>query len=75
MEIEEIVGTMAELVKQGKVKYIGLSEVDPETLCRVHAVHPISVLQTEYSLWSREQNVSFLTSVKSSALRLLPTAH
>jgi aryl-alcohol dehydrogenase-like predicted oxidoreductase len=54
VEIEEIVGTMADLVKQGKVKYIGLSEVDPETLRRAHAVHPITALQTEYSLWSRE---------------------
>ena len=54
VEIEEIVGTMAELVKQGKVKYIGLSEVDPETLRRAHAVHPITALQTEYSWWSRE---------------------
>lgn len=54
VEIEETVGTMAELVKQGKVKYIGLSEVDPETLRRAHAIHPITALQTEYSLWSRE---------------------
>lgn len=54
VEIEEIVGTMSELVKEGKVKYLGLSEVDPETLRRAHAVHPISALQTEYSLWSRE---------------------
>lgn len=54
VEIEEIVGAMAELVKEGKVKYIGLSEVDPETLRRAHAVHPITALQTEYSLWSRE---------------------
>jgi len=54
VEIEEIVGTMAELVKQGKVKYIGLSEVDPDTLRRAHKVHPITALQTEYSLWSRE---------------------
>ncbi len=54
VEIEEIVGTMADLVKQGKVKHLGLSEVDPETLRRAHAVHPISALQTEYSLWSRE---------------------
>ena len=54
VEIEEIVGTMAELVKQGKVKSIGLSEVDPQTLRRAHAVHPIAALQTEYSLWSRE---------------------
>jgi aryl-alcohol dehydrogenase-like predicted oxidoreductase len=54
VEIEEIVGAMSDLVKQGKVKHIGLSEVNPETLRRAHAVHPISALQTEYSLWSRE---------------------
>jgi len=54
VEIEEIVGAMAELVQQGKVKAVGLSEVDPETLRRAHAVHPISALQTEYSLWSRD---------------------
>jgi len=54
VEIEEIVGTMADLVGQGKVKHIGLCEVGPETLCRAHAVHPITALQTEYSLWSRE---------------------
>lgn len=54
VEIEEIVGAMSDLVKQGKVKCIGLSEVNAETLRRAHAVHPISALQTEYSLWSRE---------------------
>ncbi len=54
VEIEDIVGAMAELVKKGKVKAIGLSEVDPDTLRRAHAVHPITALQTEYSLWSRE---------------------
>lgn len=54
VEIEETVGTMADLIQQGKVRYIGLSEVDPETLRRAHAVHPITALQTEYSLWSRE---------------------
>ncbi|MEL6836843.1 MAG: aldo/keto reductase [Bacteroidota bacterium] len=54
VEIEEIVGTVSELVQEGKIKHIGLSEVDPATLRRAHAVHPISALQTEYSLWSRE---------------------
>jgi aryl-alcohol dehydrogenase-like predicted oxidoreductase len=54
VEIEEIVGAMSELVKQGKVKHLGLSEVDAETLRRAHAVHPITALQSEYSLWSRE---------------------
>ncbi|MFN8395909.1 MAG: aldo/keto reductase [Bacteroidia bacterium] len=54
------VGTMKELVLQGKVKYIGLSEVDAETLRRAHAVHPISALQSEYSLWSREPEAELL---------------
>ena len=54
VEIEDIVGAMSDLVKQGKVKHIGLSEVDAKTLRRAHAVHPITALQTEYSLWSRE---------------------
>ncbi len=54
VEIEEIVEAMSNLVKHGKVKNIGLSEVNAETLRRAHAVHPISALQTEYSLWSRE---------------------
>lgn len=54
VEIEEIVGAMSDLVKQGKVKYLGLSEVDAKTLRRAHAVHPITALQSEYSLWSRE---------------------
>jgi len=54
VEIEEIVGAMSELVKQGKVKHIGLCEVNAETLRRAHAVHPVTALQNEYSLWSRE---------------------
>ena len=52
--IEETVGAMAQLVKEGKVKGIGLSEVNVETLRKAHAVHPVSALQSEYSLWSRE---------------------
>ncbi len=52
--IEEIVGAMSDLVTQGKVKSLGLSEVNAETLRRAHAVHPISAVQSEYSLWSRE---------------------
>jgi aryl-alcohol dehydrogenase-like predicted oxidoreductase len=54
IKIEVIVGAMADLVKQGKVKYIGLSEVDAETMRRAHKIHPITAIQTEYSLWSRE---------------------
>jgi aryl-alcohol dehydrogenase-like predicted oxidoreductase len=52
--IEETVGAMAELVKEGKIRHIGLSEAAPETIRRAHAVHPITALQTEYSLWTRD---------------------
>jgi aryl-alcohol dehydrogenase-like predicted oxidoreductase len=52
--IEDTVGAMAELVKEGKVRYLGLSEAAPETIRRAHAVHPIAALQTEYSLWTRD---------------------
>jgi aryl-alcohol dehydrogenase-like predicted oxidoreductase len=52
--IEETVGAMGELVQQGKVRYLGLSEAAPETIRRAHAVHPISVLQSELSLWARD---------------------
>ncbi len=54
IEIEETVGAMAELVTQGKVRHIGLSEAAPETIRRAHAVHPITAVQTEFSLWSRD---------------------
>jgi aryl-alcohol dehydrogenase-like predicted oxidoreductase len=54
VEIEETVGAMAELVKQGKVLHIGLSEAAPDTIRRAHAVHPITAVQTEYSLWTRD---------------------
>ena len=62
--IEETVGAMAELVKAGKVRYIGLSEADAETIDRAHAVHPISALQTEYSLWSREVEDEILPTIR-----------
>src|SRR5437660_7428247 len=52
--IEETVGAMAELVEAGKVRYLGLSEAAPETIRRAHAVHPITALQSEYSLWTRD---------------------
>ncbi|MBK8779877.1 MAG: aldo/keto reductase [Saprospiraceae bacterium] len=54
VEIEVIVEAMADLVKQGKVKFIGLSEVNAQTIRRAHKVHPITAIQIEYSLWSRE---------------------
>ncbi|MEL6207470.1 MAG: aldo/keto reductase [Pseudomonadota bacterium] len=58
--IEETVGAMADLVQAGKVRFLGLSEADPATIERAHAVHPITALQTEYSLWSREVEVEIL---------------
>jgi len=62
--IEETVGAMADLVKAGKVRYLGLSEAAPETIRRAHAVHPISALQTEYSLWSRDPEDEILPTVR-----------
>jgi aryl-alcohol dehydrogenase-like predicted oxidoreductase len=62
--IEETVGAMAELVKEGKVRYLGLSEASPETIRRAHAVHPITALQTEYSLWAREPEKHILPAVR-----------
>ncbi len=62
--IEETVGAMADLVKAGKVRYIGLSEADSETIARAHAVHPISALQTEYSLWTREVEADILPTLR-----------
>ena len=58
--IEDTVGAMASLVQQGKVRYLGLSEAAPATIRRAHKVHPISALQTEYSLWSREPEAELL---------------
>ncbi|HKP97916.1 MAG TPA: aldo/keto reductase [Fibrobacteria bacterium] len=62
--IEDTVGAMAQLVKEGKVRYLGLSEAGPETIRRAHAVHPISALQSEYSLWSRDPEDAILPTVR-----------
>jgi aryl-alcohol dehydrogenase-like predicted oxidoreductase len=62
--IEDTVGAMAELVKEGKVRYLGLSEAAPATIRRAHAVHPISALQTEYSLWSRDPEGELLATTR-----------
>ena len=62
--IEETVGAMAELVEQGKVRYLGLSEAAAETIRRAHAVHPISALQTEYSLWTRDVEDEILPAIR-----------
>ena len=62
--IEETVGAMAELVNEGKVLHLGLSEAAPETIRRAHAVHPITALQTEYSLWTRDPEAEVLPTVR-----------
>src|SRR6188472_3729100 len=62
--IEETVGAMAELVEQGKVLHLGLSEAAPETIRRAHAVHPITAVQTEYSLWSRDPEAEILPTCR-----------
>ncbi|MCA9598387.1 MAG: aldo/keto reductase, partial [Myxococcales bacterium] len=62
--IEETMGALAELVKAGKVRYIGLSEADSDTIERAHAVHPVSALQTEYSLWTRDVEADILPTVR-----------
>jgi aryl-alcohol dehydrogenase-like predicted oxidoreductase len=61
--IEDTVGAMAELVREGKVRYLGLSEASAQTIRRAHAVHPIAALQTEYSLWSRDAEDEILPTV------------
>jgi aryl-alcohol dehydrogenase-like predicted oxidoreductase len=62
--IEDTVGAMAELVAEGKVRYLGLSEAAPDTIRRAHRVHPITALQTEYSLWSRDPEDEILPTVR-----------
>lgn len=70
--IEETVGAMAELVTEGKVRYLGLSEAAPETIRRAHAVHPITALQTEYSLWSREPEDEILPVLRELGIGFVP---
>jgi aryl-alcohol dehydrogenase-like predicted oxidoreductase len=70
--IEETVGAMAELVTEGKVRFLGLSEAAPETLRRGHAVHPITALQTEYSLWSREPEDDLLATCEELGIGFVP---
>ncbi|MCX6459304.1 MAG: aldo/keto reductase [Actinobacteria bacterium] len=70
--IEETVGAMAELVTSGKVRYLGLSEAAPATIRRAHAVHPITALQTEYSLWSRDPEAELLSTVRELGIGFVP---
>jgi aryl-alcohol dehydrogenase-like predicted oxidoreductase len=70
--IEDTVGAMAELVRAGKVRYLGLSEAAPATIERAHKVHPISALQTEYSLWSREPEDEILPLLRKLGIGFVP---
>ncbi|MBA2685947.1 MAG: aldo/keto reductase [Gemmatimonadaceae bacterium] len=70
--IEDTVGELAKLVSEGKIKYIGLSEAGPETLRRAYAVHPISALQTEYSLWSREPEDEIIPACRALGIGFVP---
>lgn len=70
--IEETVGAMADLVKEGKVRALGLSEASPSTIRRAHAVHPIAALQTEYSLWSRDPECELIPLCRELGITFVP---
>jgi aryl-alcohol dehydrogenase-like predicted oxidoreductase len=70
--IEETVGALAELVAEGKILHIGLSEAAPETIRRAHAVHPVTALQTEYSLWTREPEAELLPLLRGLGIGFVP---
>jgi aryl-alcohol dehydrogenase-like predicted oxidoreductase len=70
--IEDTVGALAELIKEGKIRHIGLSEAAPETIRRAHAVHPITALQTEYSLWTRDIETHTLPVLRELGIGFVP---
>src|SRR5712692_2481781 len=70
--IEETVGAMAELVREGKVRFLGLSEAGPESIRRAHATHPIAALQSEYSLWTREPESAVLPVCRELGIGFVP---
>jgi aryl-alcohol dehydrogenase-like predicted oxidoreductase len=72
--IEEVVGTMADLVREGKVRFLGLSEAGVQTIRRAHAVHPISALQSEYSLWERNLEPHIIPLLRELGIGLVPFA-
>ncbi|NUQ20273.1 MAG: aldo/keto reductase [Gemmatimonadaceae bacterium] len=72
--IEDVVGTMGELVKEGKVRFLGLSEAGEQTIRRAHAVHPISALQSEYSLWERNLEPRIIPLLRELEIGLVPFA-
>jgi aryl-alcohol dehydrogenase-like predicted oxidoreductase len=69
--IEETIGTLSDLVREGKVKHLGLSEAAPETIRRAHAVHPITAIQNEYSLWTRDPEAEILPLVRKLGIGLV----
>jgi aryl-alcohol dehydrogenase-like predicted oxidoreductase len=71
-EIEETIGAMAELVRQGKVRYLGLSEASPDSIRRAHRVHPITTLQSEYSLWTRDPEDEVLPVCRELGIGFVP---
>lgn len=70
--IEHTVGALAQLVAEGKVRYLGLSEAGPNTIRRAHAIHPIAALQTEYSLWTRDPEVELLPLLRELGIGFVP---
>jgi len=70
--IEETVGAMAELVRQGKVRYLGLSEASAKTIRRAHAIHPIAALQSEYSLWTRDYEDEVIPTLRELGIGFVP---
>jgi aryl-alcohol dehydrogenase-like predicted oxidoreductase len=70
--IEETVGAMGELVAEGKVRFLGLSEAAPDTIRRAHATHPISALQSEYSIWAREPEAEILPTLRELGIGFVP---
>jgi aryl-alcohol dehydrogenase-like predicted oxidoreductase len=70
--IEDTVGALAELVTEGKIRYIGLSEAGPDTIRRAHAVHPVTALQTEYSLWTRDVEAEILPLLRELGVGFVP---
>ena len=73
-DIEEVIGVMADLVRQGKVRFLGLSEAGEQTIRRAHAVHPIAALQSEYSLWERNVEAEILPTVRELNIGFVPFA-
>ncbi len=70
--IEETAGTVAELITEGKVRHFGLSEASPDTIRRAHAVHPVTALQSEYSLWTRDVEDEILPLLRELGIGFVP---